>query len=102
MNAAEARRMRALEVDKRRAEERADAYRFLLTGEALDDAPFASFIDRGRGEFAEACSLVYDIGETVPPLDEQMYVGTGIGLLYGLGGEAHAWQLAGWNVRAAA
>ncbi len=36
------------------------------------------------------------------PTPESDYVGTGIGLLYGLGGEAHAWQLAGWNVRRAA
>jgi len=33
------------------------------------------------------------------PTPEDWYDGTGIGLLYGLGGEAHAWQLAGWNVR---
>lgn len=33
------------------------------------------------------------------PTPEDWYVGTGIGLLYGLGGEQHAWQLAGWNVR---
>lgn len=36
------------------------------------------------------------------PTPESDYVGTGIGLLYGLGGEQHAWQLAGWNVRRSA
>lgn len=34
------------------------------------------------------------------PADSRLYEGTGIAALYGIpGGEAHAWQLAGWNVR---
>ena len=38
----------------------------------------------------------YDPG--LVPDDEQMYVDTGIGALYGLGGSHHLWQLAGWTL----
>lgn len=47
---------------------------------------------------AEPCSRNYDPGEE--PFHPTLYEGTGIAALYDLpGGERHAWQLAGWNLR---
>jgi hypothetical protein len=93
--AAELKRRNRLEVSKRRAAEERDAMHFLLSGH---DAHLERCI------FPDTCSRDYD-PRPVPeatPADERMYVGTGIGALYGLGGEQHLYTLAGWNVRRAA
>jgi hypothetical protein len=85
---------RAAEAWRRREKEANDALDFLFLGneDGRHDA---------RCVHAVPCSRDYD---PVPypeatPTDVRMYEDTGIGALYGLpGGEAHAWQLAGWNV----
>lgn len=71
---------------KRRALEIVDAADFLLRGEAEHQCALDP-----------PCTRDYEPGER--PADERMYRGTGIGALFGLGGEQHLWQLAGWNVR---
>lgn len=84
----------------RRGREQADRLHFLVYGH--DEHHSRVHVDGQVGCLCdEPCSRNYD------PLpypeaaltNENDYVGTGIGLLYGLGGEQHAWQLAGWNVR---
>jgi hypothetical protein len=82
-----------LERDKRRTAELHDALHF-LTHDLEAHKEVCIFED-------DPCTRTYD---PLPyaearPVPEHDYVGTGIGLLYGLGGEEHAWQLAGWNVR---
>lgn len=86
----------AKDAQLQRDREQADRLHFLVYGH---DEHLAREVD---GELVgcicdEPCSRDYVIDE--PLDDENLYVGTGIGLLYGLGGEQHAWQLAGWNVR---
>lgn len=84
----------AAERAKRRNDEANDAMDFLFLGDV--DGRHAA-----RCIHAVPCSRDYD-PNPVPeaaPLDTRMYEGTGIAALYGLpGGEAHVWQLAGWNV----
>lgn len=90
----EGRLKRAAEVAKRRNAEANDALDFVFLGN-----------EDGRHDakclHAVPCSRDYDPSpypEAVPA-DPRMYEGTGIAALYGLpGGEAHAWQLAGWNL----
>ena len=62
-----------------------------------DPLPYA----RTRGEYDEEGRIMVTTWvEAAFPAGTRMYEGTGIAALYGIpGGEAHAWQLAGWNVR---
>ena len=102
----EIKRRNRLEVSKRRAAEERDAIHFLLAGH---DAHLAKGCIHD-----DPCSRDYETDPPDPrveavactgitaPTPESDYVGTGIGFLYGLGGDEHAWQMAGWNVRRAA
>jgi hypothetical protein len=89
---AELKRRNRLEVSKRRAAEERDAIHFLLSGH---DAHAERCI------FTEKCSREYDAMPYAEAAltNEHDYVDTGIGALYGLGGEQHLWTLAGWNVK---
>ena len=80
-----ARHRRAEEVEKQRGMERFEAAVFLTTPHDSYEGEISRTYD--PMPYAEAA-----------PTPEQDYVGTGIGFLYGLGGEQHAWQLAGWNI----
>lgn len=78
---------------QRRKNEKACALDFLRNGNA-DGRHDEICIHR------TPCSRDYNVrpyAEAVP--DSRMYEGTGIGLLYGLGGPASFWiDLAGWNL----
>lgn len=94
LSADRARTRRFLEVEAQRSHEQADALDFLVYGD--DDGRHTErclFQD-------EPCSRTYDPlpFPDAAPTPAAWYVGTGIGALYGLGGEQHLWQLAGWNV----
>jgi hypothetical protein len=81
---------------ERRQAEGACALHFLVYGD--EDTPHRErclFAREGR----DPCSRTYDpLPAGTEPPDPRLYAGTGIGLLYGMGGESHAWQLAGWNL----
>ena len=91
---AEARARQAADVARRRNAEANDALDFLVYGDE-DGRHSAKCINE------PTCSRDYDplpYPEAAP--DPALYEGTAIAALYGLpGGERHAWQLAGWNVR---
>ena len=88
-----ARRARAERARRRRADEALCARDFLTWGDVRGaHADFCLFVAEGE----PPCSRHYDPGP--PPEDEYLYEGTGIGALYGLGGERHLWQLAGWTL----
>lgn len=80
---------RAEALEKRRAEERLDAYEFITHDEQEHDCIFD-----------EPCSRWYDplpLGETMP--DRTFYEGTGIGALYGYPADPGLIaSTAGWNI----
>jgi hypothetical protein len=83
---------------KRRNDEANDALDFLFLGDA-DGRHAAKCVHALAG--GEPCSRSYDPlpYPEAEPADARLYEGTGIAALYGLpGGEAHAWQLAGWTL----
>lgn len=95
MTPAAARARRAADLERRRNTEHADALDFLVYGDEGPRGPHAA-----RCVHDVPCAREYDplpYPEAMP--DPSLYEGTGIAALYGLpGGEAHAWQLAGWNL----
>ncbi len=89
---AKTRTIRTLSTD-RRERERACALDFLVNGN----------LDGRHDEIcihAEPCSRDYNIRPyPEAEVDPRLYEGTGIGLLYGLGGPSTLWPtLAGWNI----
>lgn len=111
-NQVEARRQRALAVAKRRGQEKACAWDFLITGDRrVPHAKFCAFPDDPCSRaystvpYRQTVGWVDDVPTIVSarqkslPAGEEMYEGTGIGALYGIrGSEQHLWQLAGWNL----
>lgn len=93
----------AAEVELRRRRQKREAWHFLVTGDQTvgehDEGPAY-----GKEWSRDYQPLPYP--EAVPgstTLPAEAYIGTGVGLLYGLederGGSEHlAWQLAGWNL----
>lgn len=95
---ADARARHIAELAKRRNAQANDAFDFVYGGD--EDGRHAK-----RCVFAlaggDACARAYDPFPypDAAPEPARDYDGTGIGALYGLAGaEAHAWQLAGWNL----
>jgi hypothetical protein len=90
----EARRHRLLANQKRRLAEQSCAADFLRFGDERG-------VHAKRCVFgaSDPCRREYDPFEDGGAPDPRMYEGTGIGMLYGFGGEMHAWQLAGWNIK---
>ena len=90
---------RAEQLRRRRDAEANDALDFLFLGDA-DDRHLKRCVYALSGR--EPCSRDYDpypVREAMPT-NRRMYEDTGIAALYNLpGGAAHAWQLAGWNLR---
>lgn len=95
---AEAMARRAVELAIVRNRQAADALDFLVYGdEGGRHANKCVHALAGR----EPCSREYDPlpYPEAAPAEPRMYEDTGIAALYDLpGGEAHAWQLAGWNL----
>lgn len=80
------------ELEDKDAMQKMSAWHFLTTGEQGKGAlpPYGKVWDRDYNPipYPEA-----------RPDDPEFFMGTGIGLLYGIiGCDEHAWQLAGWNI----
>lgn len=89
---------RAAAVEARRNAEANDALDFMFLGD--DEGRHAEKCVHAKAGGAP-CSRGYDPMPypEAAPADPGMYEGAGIAALYGLpGGEAHLWQLAGWNL----
>ena len=94
MTQAEAQKARAVRNERRRADEVACAYDFLIRGDELG-------VHAKRCVFGahDACAREYDPWpDAFATPDSRMYEGTGIGALYGFG-TTKVSTLAGWNVR---
>lgn len=102
-------RRNRLDVSKRRAAEERDAMHFLLAGHdahlercIFDDTCSRDYNSKPYAQtvgWVEGVPHVISRRQKAMPAGEDIYVGTGIGALYGLGGEQHLWTLAGWNVK---
>jgi hypothetical protein len=83
------------EVEARRERQKRSALNWLLTGEQdKEPPPYGAEWDRNYNPmpYPEASP-----GSATMPVE--FYVGTGVGLLYGLeGSDGLAWQLAGWLI----
>lgn len=76
---------------KARCNQKDGAWRFLTTGESGANKP-----SYGREWDRDYNPIPYPEAR---PEDFEAYMGTGVGLLYGIiECEEHAWQMAGWNL----
>ena len=67
-----------------------NAWHFLTTGESILPSPYGGDWNREYNPYPYP---------DAKPVDVEMYMGTGVGLLYRLDGSwEHYWQLAGWNL----